>query len=50
MEIAALYKELIARVGDIELNGEPVESQTLFMGGLKQLPIRYSMLSEPVYG
>ena len=49
VEMAAFYRELIARVGDIELAGEPVESQTLFMGGLKRLPIRYSMLREPAY-
>jgi cytochrome P450 len=41
VEMTAFYKELLARVTDIELNGEPVESQTLFMGGLKRLPIRY---------
>lgn len=44
VEMTAFYKELLARVGDIELNGEPVESQTLFMGGLKRLPIRYRAL------
>jgi cytochrome P450 len=50
VEMAAFYRELIARVADIRLDGEPVESQTLFMGGLKRLPIRYSMIREPVYG
>ncbi|HEX4534508.1 MAG TPA: cytochrome P450 [Rhizomicrobium sp.] len=48
LEMAALYRELLSRVGDIELDGEPVESKTLFMGGLRRLPIRYSLTHEPV--
>lgn len=47
VELVAFFKELLARVKDIELNGEPVESRTLFMGGLKRLPIRYSAVREP---
>jgi cytochrome P450 len=50
VELTALFKELFSRVEDIELDGEPVESQTLFMGGLKRLPIRYSMVREVVHG
>ena len=43
MEMAALFRELLRRVEHIELNGEPRYSQTVFVGGLKSLPIRYRM-------
>ena len=43
MEIAALFKELLARVDQIELAGEPKYMQSTFVGGLKSLPIRYRM-------
>ena len=43
MEMAALFHELLRRVEHIELNGEPRYSQTVFVGGLKSLPIRYRM-------
>ena len=43
VEMEVFYRELLAAVDDIELDGEPVESQTLFMGGLKRLPIRYRL-------
>ena len=43
MEMAALYKELLARVEHIELAGEPRYVQSTFVGGLKSLPIRYGM-------
>lgn len=40
-EIAALYRELLRRVEHIELAGEPKYMQSIFVGGLKSLPIRY---------
>lgn len=43
MEITALYRELLKRVTDIELAGEPRYTQSTFVGGLKSLPIRYRM-------
>lgn len=43
MEMAALYRELLARVDHVELNGEPAYTQSTFVGGLKSLPIRYRM-------
>ena len=43
MELAAMYRELIARVKHIELAGTPQYMQSTFVGGLKSLPIRYSM-------
>lgn len=42
VEMAVFFKELLSRIEHIELAGEPVESQTLFMGGLKRLPIRFA--------
>ena len=43
MEITALYREILDRVTDIELAGEPRYTQSTFVGGLKSLPIRYRM-------
>jgi cytochrome P450 len=43
MEIRALLTELVPRIALIELGGEPAEMQTLFVGGLKHLPIRYQL-------
>ena len=44
MEITALLTEILPRLESIELNGTPAEMQTLFVGGLKRLPIRYQMV------
>ena len=41
MEMGAFFRELLRRVGHIELNGEPLYTQSAFVGGLKSLPIRY---------
>lgn len=43
MEIAALYRELLRRVEDFEIADEPKYLQSIFVGGLKSLPIRYRM-------
>lgn len=43
MEARALYSELIPRLRSIELAGEPVYTETLFVGGPKHLPIRYQV-------
>jgi cytochrome P450 len=43
MEIKALLTELVPRLEAIELDGEPELAQTLFVGGLKHLPIRYTL-------
>ena len=43
MEMKALFTELIPRLDDIALAGEPALMQTLFVGGHKRLPIQYSM-------
>ena len=44
MEMNSLYTELVGRLESIELAGEPELSTTTFVGGLKHLPIRYSLL------
>ncbi|WP_024802924.1 cytochrome P450 [Nocardia sp. BMG51109] len=43
MEITKFLTELLPRLRSIELNGEPELSATTFVGGLKHLPIRYSL-------
>ncbi|MFN3817691.1 cytochrome P450 [Blastomonas sp.] len=41
LEMKALFSELLARVEDIELAGEPAWVKANFVSGLKRLPIRY---------
>ncbi|OBJ36010.1 cytochrome [Mycobacterium colombiense] len=43
MEISSLYRELLPRLESIELAGKPELSATTLVGGLKHLPIRYSL-------
>lgn len=43
MEMNSLFAELVPRIESIELAGEPELSATTFVGGLKHLPIRYSV-------
>jgi cytochrome P450 len=43
MEMHSLFTELVNRLESIELTGEPELSATTFVGGLKHLPIRYSL-------
>ncbi|WNG82997.1 cytochrome P450 [Mycobacterium sp. ITM-2016-00316] len=43
MEMNSLFSELIPRLDSIELSGTPELSATTFVGGLKHLPIRYSL-------
>ncbi|WP_029115789.1 cytochrome P450 [Mycobacterium sp. URHB0044] len=43
MEMSSLFTELIPRLDSIELAGPPELSATTFVGGLKHLPIRYSL-------
>jgi cytochrome P450 len=40
-EIRALFKQLLARLEHIELAGEARPAQSNFIGGLKNLPVRY---------
>ena len=43
MEMNSLFSELIPRLESIELAGEPELAATTFVGGLKHLPVRYSL-------
>ncbi|WP_396925865.1 cytochrome P450 [Mycolicibacterium sp.] len=43
MEINSFFTELLPRLDSIELAGEPEFISTIFVGGLKHLPIRYSL-------
>lgn len=43
MEMNSLFTELVSRLDTIELAGTPELSATTFVGGLKHLPIRYSL-------
>jgi cytochrome P450 len=43
MEIKAFLKALLPRLESVELAGEPKWMKTIFVGGLKTLPIKYTM-------
>jgi cytochrome P450 len=43
MEMSALYRALLPRLERVELAGEPKYVQSTFVGGLKSLPIRYTL-------
>ena len=43
LEMRIFFEELLARVDDLHLTGEPSKSATVFVGGLKHLPISYQM-------
>ncbi|MEY4397008.1 MAG: hypothetical protein RLZZ40_764 [Actinomycetota bacterium] len=43
MELKALLSELVPRLSHVELDGEPAFMKTLFVGGLKRLPVRYTL-------
>jgi hypothetical protein len=43
MEVNSFFSELVPRLESIELTGDPARIATIFVGGLKHLPIRYSL-------
>jgi cytochrome P450 len=43
MEVSSFFSELLPRLKSIELNGDPETVATTFVGGLKHLPVRYSV-------
>jgi cytochrome P450 len=43
MEMNSFFSELVPRINSIELAGEPELMATIFVGGLKHLPVRYSL-------
>jgi hypothetical protein len=44
MEMNSFFTELVPRIRSIELAGEPELMATTFVGGVKHLPIRYSLV------
>jgi cytochrome P450 len=43
MEVNSFFSELVPRLNSIELTGDPAHMATIFVGGLKHLPIRYAL-------
>jgi cytochrome P450 len=43
MEVNSFFSELLPRLESIELTGDPELTATTFVGGLKHLPVRYSL-------
>ncbi len=43
MEIKILFNELLDRIETLELAGQPKRATSIFVGGLKTLPIRYTL-------
>ncbi|WP_026414051.1 cytochrome P450 [Actinomadura oligospora] len=43
IEVRAFFEELLPRLETLELDGEPTGTATTFVGGLKRLPIRYTL-------
>jgi hypothetical protein len=43
MEVNSFFAELLPRLKSIELTGGPQHVATTFVGGLKHLPVRYSL-------
>ena len=43
MEVNSFFAELLPRLKSIELAGTPEQIATIFVGGLKHLPIRYDL-------
>jgi cytochrome P450 len=45
MEARALFHELLPRLKTVDFNGDPKWMQTVFVGGLKSLPLRFELAS-----
>ncbi len=43
LELRAFFRELLSRLDSIELAGEPVHCVSHFVGGIKNLPVSYSL-------
>jgi cytochrome P450 len=43
IEVRAFFEELLPRLESIELAGSPESTATTFVGGLKRLPVRYTL-------
>ena len=43
MEVNSFFSALLPRLTSVELAGPPEHTATIFVGGLKHLPIRYEL-------
>jgi hypothetical protein len=43
MELRAFFRSLLPRIESIALAGEPEYTASMFVGGPKQVPIRYQL-------
>ena len=43
LEMRILFNELLDRIDTLELAGEPKRAKSTFVGGLKTLPIKYTL-------
>jgi cytochrome P450 len=43
LEMSIFWKMLLPRFDSVELAGAPMKSQSIFISGLKSLPIRYRL-------
>jgi cytochrome P450 len=43
MEMRIFMEELLPRLSSIELAGDPARVESVFVGGLKRLPIRFTV-------
>jgi cholest-4-en-3-one 26-monooxygenase len=42
LEIRVMFEELLSRLPDIELDGEPQRLRSYFINGIKRMPVRYT--------
>ena len=43
MEMRILFEEMLPRLKSVSLDGEPRYSESVFVNGLKALPIRFEL-------
>ena len=43
LEVSAFFRELLPRLETIQLDGEPEWIKAIFVGGLKSMPVRYTL-------
>jgi cytochrome P450 len=43
LEVSCFFRELLPRLRDMQFNGEPEWVKAIFVGGLKSMPVRYTL-------
>ncbi len=43
LEVSCFFRELLPRLKDMQFNGDPEWVKAIFVGGLKSMPVRYSL-------